>query len=155
MSALCSIKTTITCLIPTIWLFPNYLRVDAFGLVGWFGFNAPLRHFSVFIVPSLRETERGRKKKRNDGREKISKQRLLAPSASTVGPCPTFIQISRTPRYWMLPALSHRPTAPLGFHWLFHQEHRYGVCIIIGRWCLLIPSIKSHLRCWVHVCISK
>ena len=99
VSALCSIKTTMTWLIPTIWLFPNYLGFDAFELVGWFGFNAPIEtFFNLYRAVSQRDRER-EKKKRNDGREKISKQRLLAPSASTVGPCPTFIQISRTPRY--------------------------------------------------------
>ena len=34
-----------------------------------------------------------------------------APSASAVGPCPTIIQISRTPRHWKFcPAQSHHPT---------------------------------------------
>ena len=33
-------------------------------------------------------------------REKISKQPPLAPTASTIGPCPTVIQVTRTPRHW-------------------------------------------------------
>ena len=30
----------------------------------------------------------------------MSKQPPLAPTASTIGPCPTVIQVSRTPRHW-------------------------------------------------------
>ena len=33
-------------------------------------------------------------------REKMSKQPPPAPIASAIGPCPTIIQISRTPRHW-------------------------------------------------------
>ena len=33
-------------------------------------------------------------------REKMSKQPPPAPTASTIGPCPTEIQVSRTPRHW-------------------------------------------------------
>ena len=33
-------------------------------------------------------------------REKMSKQPPPAPTASATGPCPTIIQISRTPRHW-------------------------------------------------------
>ena len=33
-------------------------------------------------------------------REKMSKQPPPKPTASTIGPCPTVIQISRTPRHW-------------------------------------------------------
>ena len=33
-------------------------------------------------------------------REKNAKQPRPAPTASTIGPCPTIIQISRTPRHW-------------------------------------------------------
>ena len=33
-------------------------------------------------------------------REKISIPPPTAPTASTIGPCPTIIQISRTPRHW-------------------------------------------------------
>ena len=32
--------------------------------------------------------------------ENMSKQPPPAPTASTIGPCPTEIQVSRTPRYW-------------------------------------------------------
>ena len=33
-------------------------------------------------------------------REKMSKQSPPAPTVSTVGPCPTINQISRTPQHW-------------------------------------------------------
>ena len=32
----------------------------------------------------------------------MSKQPPPAPTASTIGPCPTIIQISRTPRHWKI-----------------------------------------------------
>ena len=44
-------------------------------------------------------------------RVKISKQPILAPTASTVGPCPTLIQISKTPRHWKF-TQHHRTTRP-------------------------------------------
>ena len=61
-----------------------------------FVLNGPLRqYFSLYRAVSQREGER------TDRREKkMSKQPPPAPTASTVGPCPTIIQISRTPRHW-------------------------------------------------------
>ena len=44
-------------------------------------------------------------------REKISKQPPPAPTASAIGPCPTIIQISRTPRHWKFTQLL-RTTRP-------------------------------------------
>ena len=41
----------------------------------------------------------------------MSKQPLPAPTASTVSPCPTLIQISRTPRHWKI-TQHHRTTRP-------------------------------------------
>ena len=38
----------------------------------------------------------------------MSRQPPPAPTASTIGPCPTFIQISRPPRHWKFPQ-DHRP----------------------------------------------
>ena len=74
-------------------------RVCSFGwLVGCFGFNGPLRqYFSLYRAVSQREGERGEK---GQMREKMSKQPPPAPTASATGPCPTIIQISRTPRHW-------------------------------------------------------
>ena len=47
---------------------------------------------SICIEPSHREKE---KEKRNDGREKkYPKQAQSASTTSTIGPCPTYIQIS-------------------------------------------------------------
>ena len=67
-------------------------------LVGCFGFNGPLRqYFSLYRAVSQREGERGEK---GQMREKMSKQPPPAPTASATGPCPTIIQISRTPRHW-------------------------------------------------------
>ena len=63
---------------------------------GLFGFNGPLRqYFSLYGAVLQREGER---KKMIDERKK-SKQQPPAPTESTVGPCPTIIQISRTPRH--------------------------------------------------------
>ena len=42
-------------------------------------------------------------------REKMSKQPPPAPIASAVGPCPTLIQVSRTPRHWKF-SQHHRTT---------------------------------------------
>ena len=41
----------------------------------------------------------------------MSKQPPPAPTASTVGPCPTIIQISWTPRHWKF-TQHHRTTRP-------------------------------------------
>ena len=41
----------------------------------------------------------------------MSKQSPPAPTASAVGPCPTLIQISRTPRHWKF-TQHHRTTRP-------------------------------------------
>ena len=58
-------------------------------LVGCFGFNGPLRqYFSLYKTVSQREGERGEKGKT---RVKMSKQPPPAPTASTIGPCPTVI----------------------------------------------------------------
>ena len=45
-------------------------------------------------------------------RVKMAKQPPPAPTASTVGPCPTISRIRRTPRNWD-PAPLHHPTTPL------------------------------------------
>ena len=74
-----------------------------------FGFNGPLRqYFSLYRAVSQREGERGEK---GQMREKISKQPPPAPTASATGPCPTIIQISRTPRHWKI-TQHHRTTRP-------------------------------------------
>ena len=74
-------------------------------MVGCFGLNGPLRQY---FSPNL--PERGRKK-RNDKREKNVQTTPPAPTASTEGPCPTLIQISRTPRHWKF-VQHHHTTRP-------------------------------------------
>ena len=65
-------------------------------LVGCFGFNGPLRqYFSLYRAAS----QSGGERKRKYRREKNVRP-APAPTASTLGPCPTLIQISRTPRHW-------------------------------------------------------
>ena len=60
-------------------------------------FNGPLRqYFSQYRAVS-REGERKEKRYMS---EKFSKQPPPAPTTSAIGPCPTVIQISRTPRHW-------------------------------------------------------
>ena len=69
---------------------------DWIWLVGCFGFNGPWDSILVCVGPSPKEGERREKRQT---REKMSKQPPPAPTASTVGPCPTFIQVSRTLRH--------------------------------------------------------
>ena len=77
------------------FLFSNSLSLG--WLVGCFGFNGPLRqYFSLYRAVSQREGER---KEKRQMREKMSKQPPPAPTASAIGPCPTIIQTSRTPRH--------------------------------------------------------
>ena len=79
--------------------------------VGWLGLNGPLRkYFSLHVYRAVFQREGERKEKWQTG-EKISKRALPAPTASAVGPCPTLIQSSRSPRYWKFPQL-HRTTRP-------------------------------------------
>ena len=77
-------------------------------LVVW-GLKGVWDSISVYIGPSPRERE---KEKRNDRREKkCPNNPPPAPNASTVGPCPTLLQISRTPRHWKL-TQHHHTTGP-------------------------------------------
>ena len=80
-----------------------------FWLVGCFGFNGPLRQYSsLYQAVSQREGDRG---EIGYMREKLSKQPPPAPTTSAVGPCPTIIQIIRTPRHWNF-TQHHRTTRP-------------------------------------------
>ena len=71
------------------WSVMSLIRMG--WLVGWlFWFNGPLRqYFSLY--------QEGERKEKRQTREKISIQPPPAPTASAIGPCPTVIQISRTP----------------------------------------------------------
>ena len=78
-------------------------------LVGWFGFNGPLRqYFSLYRAASQREGERGDK----DGRVNMSKQPPPAPTASAIGPCPTNIHIVGRPGTGSLPRAIAPPDNP-------------------------------------------
>ena len=88
-------------------------KCRSYGLNGWlvgcFGFKGLFE--TVFQSMSGRLPERGRKR-----REKIEESKNVqttppAPTASTVGPCPTKIQISRTPRHRKF-TQHHRTTRP-------------------------------------------
>ena len=79
-------------------------------LVGCFGFNGPLRpYFSIYWAVCQREGERGEKRSR---RVKMSKEPPTAPTASTIGPCPTVIQIVGT---GSLPSIIAPPDHPQVF----------------------------------------
>ena len=66
-------------------------------LVGCFGFYGPLRQYF-----SLHRTVSQGKRKKRENIDEREKNVLTPPSASTArakGPCPTIVQISRSPRY--------------------------------------------------------
>ena len=90
----------------------NNNRLPERGGFGWlvvFGLNDPLRqYFSPHRAVSKREGEREEK---GQTRVKTPKQPPPAPTARAVGPCPTLIQISRTPRHWKF-TQDHRTTRP-------------------------------------------
>ena len=77
------------------WLPPNS------WLVGCLGFNGPLRqYFSLYRTVSQRSRKRKENKKKKKTREKkCPNNPPPAPTASAIGPCPTIIHISRTPRH--------------------------------------------------------
>ena len=82
-------------------------------LVGWLvGLLWAKRPFeTVFQSISDRLSERGRKKRETIDERKNVQTPPPAPSASAVGPCPTLIQISRTPWHWKF-TQNHRITRP-------------------------------------------
>ena len=85
----------------TISIQDNYRSINGW-FVGCFGLNGPFRqYFSL--------SERGRKKRKMIDERKMAKQPPPAPTASAVGPCPTLIQIIRTPRHWKF-SQHHRTT---------------------------------------------
>ena len=74
-------------------------------LVGCFGHNGPLRqYFRLYRGVYQRERKRG---------EMIDERNNFQPTppARAVGPCPTLIQISRTPWHWKF-TQHHRTTRP-------------------------------------------
>ena len=88
--------------------------------VGWL-FWAERPFETVFQSISGRSPERGGIK-RNDRRgKKMSKQAPPAPTASAVGPCPTIIQISRTPRHWKFTQHNRTTRSPLCNYVIFSK----------------------------------
>ena len=64
----------------------------------------------------------------------MSKQPPPAPTARAVGPCPTLIQTSRTPRHWKL-TQDHRTTRPptvcMYTRVLTGRRARVSVCLYV------------------------
>ena len=79
-------------------------------LVGWL---AVLGFQTVFQSISGRLPERGRKKRETIDERKNVQATPIAPTASTVGPCPTIIQFSRTPGTGSVPSTIALPDHPL------------------------------------------
>ena len=71
-------------------------RLARHWMVCWLRLNIPLS-ISVYIGPFPREREREERHYKRE--KKCPNNPLAAPTASAVGPCPTIIQISRTPRH--------------------------------------------------------
>ena len=79
-------------------------------LVGWLFWI--LRPFeTVFQSISGRLPKKGRKKREMIDERKNVQTTPPAPTATVVGPCPTLIQTSRTPRHWKF-IQHHRTTRP-------------------------------------------
>ena len=53
---------------------------------------------------------------------KMSRQHPPAPTGSAIGPCPTIIQISRTPQHWKFTQLQHLRITRLPFIYEFQKE---------------------------------
>ena len=76
--------------------YPFLSRFTSLQLAGWL-----LGAFATVLQSvSGRLPEREKEKRNNRREKKMSKQPPLAPTASVVGPCPTLIQISKTPLLW-------------------------------------------------------
>ena len=73
-------------------------------------------------------------------REKITKPPPPAPTASTVGPCPTIFQTSRTPWHWTF-TQHHRSTRPPPPLWLRDQ-------VFLSR--IKLPDGKQWHYLWHH-----
>ena len=88
-------------------------------LIDWFGFSGSLRrYFSLYRAVSQREGERGEKGQR---RVKIFKQ----PAQSTIGPCPTIIQIVGCPGTGSWPRTIAPPDHPSWNYGFLELEYYY------------------------------
>ena len=91
-------------------LSKNVLRILSVGRLVVFRFNGTFRqYFSLYRAVSQRKRAREEKRWR---RVKMSKQHPPAPTASTIGPCPTIIQIVRRPGTRSLPRTIAPPDQP-------------------------------------------
>ena len=82
----------------------------------------------MFQSISGRLPERGRKKRESIDERKNVQTTPPEPTASTIGPCPTVIQVSRTPRHWKF--TQHlRTTLPPLFPIVKMTENHRGVLI--------------------------
>ena len=116
---------------------PYYLQS---WLVGWlfWGLTALWDGISVYIGPSPREREWER---RNDRREKNNPNNPTAPTASAIGPCPTIIQISRTPWHWKFTQHHHTTRPPL----IYKEFHDYFSIYIYS--CIIVEPLKRQKIC--------
>ena len=101
---------TLKCAVISLFFHP----LSWFGwLVGCFGLNGPFsQYFSLYRAVSQR------RRKKREMREKMSKQPPPAPIASTIGPCLTIIQISRTPRHWKFTQHLRTTDHPIPLSWM-------------------------------------
>ena len=76
-------------------------------LIGCFGLNSPLKQYFHLY----RAVSESKKREMTDKRIKMPKQPPPTLAASAIGPCPTLIQISRTPRHCQF-TQHHRTTRP-------------------------------------------
>ena len=77
----------------------------------------------------------------------MSKQPPPAPNASAVGPCPTIIQISRTPRRWKF-TQHHHTTRPPPI-----EKERFGKLGHYG--CLVLPAYFKIFVMMNAYCLNK
>ena len=80
-------------------------------LVDCFGLNSLLgQYFSLYRAISQREGEKG--EKMIDERKNVQTPPTRTYCKHSLGPCPTIIQISRTPQHWKLPSTITPPDHP-------------------------------------------
>ena len=119
--------------------------------VGCFGLNGTLRqYFSLIRAVSQRERERGRKKRSDRREKKMSKQPPSAPTASAVGPGPTLIQISMTPRHWKFTQHHRTIRPPLQKYSVMKHQQQY--CESYSSHCVVVFGnvVRAHICLYVN-----